>query len=361
MYQTWPQEKTRLFRRRLLRWFAAHRRPLPWRRNPTPYRTWVAEVMLQQTQARAVVPYYRRFMKRFPTVAALAAASIDEVLACWAGLGYYRRAHGLHRAARIIVRDLGGRFPASAEQLRRLPGVGRYISGAVLSIAFGLPEPVVDGNVRRVIGRLLGMREAAHESFYWRQAEAWTPRRRAGEFNQAVMELGALVCTPSRPRCPSCPVADLCAARARGIRMAAPRNAGAARRETVRLVLLRLEYRGRTMLARRRAPDFIPGQWGLPARLLACGEDPGAAARALMREIARAAVPLVRLPDVAHAITRRRITAHVFGGHFRARPPDRDGCRWVRSPELERMLVSSLFRKACRLPAGRRPVTAESS
>ncbi len=349
MYQTWPEEKTRMFRSRILRWFAAHRRPFPWRRKPTPYRTWVAEVMLQQTQARTVVPYYRRFMKRFPTLMALAAASPDEVLALWAGLGYYRRAHGLHSAARAIARDFGGRIPASAEDFRRLPGVGRYICGAVLSIAYGLPEPVVDGNVRRVISRLLCLEEGAPESFYWRQARAWIPQRRPGDFNQAVMELGALVCTPSRPRCARCPVAGLCAARARGMQDVLPRARRPQAQETVHLAVLALECRGCFLLERRRAAGFIPGEWGLPAKTLEPGEDAHQAVRALAREITGRAVVLAPLPAFSHAITRRRIAGIAFRGKLRTWPAIRDGCRWVRRGRLERLLVSSLFRKAYKL------------
>lgn len=361
MYQTWPQEKTRLFARRILRWFAANRRPLPWRLHSTPYRTWVAEVMLQQTRAQAVVPYYQRFMKRFPTVAALAKASPGEVLAHWAGLGYYRRARALHSAARMIVHDFGGRIPESGEELRRLPGVGRYISGAVLSIAFGRPEPVVDGNVRRVVRRLLGLQEAAPESFYWRHAQSWTPGRRAGAFNQAVMELGALVCTPSRPRCPSCPVADLCEARARGIQDALPRRGRPVPQQTLRLAVLALEARGRFLLARRRVFHFIPGEWGLPAKALGHKEDPRGAARALARKVTGRSVPLKALGAFTHAITSRRIRAYAFRGRLPVRPQACDGCRWVRPEEVERLLVSSLFRKACGITAGRRAQAAESS
>lgn len=361
MYQTWPEERNRLFRRRILRWFAANRRAFPWRRNPTPYRTWVAEVMLQQTQARTVVPYYRRFMQRFPTLTALAAAPPDEVLAHWAGLGYYRRAHSLHSAARMMARDFGGRIPASAEQLRRLPGVGRYIAGAVLSIAFGRPEPVVDGNVRRVVRRLLGMQETAPESFYWRQAEAWIPRRRAGDFNQAVMELGAVLCTPAHPRCPICPAADLCAARARGLQDSLRRRGRPVRQPAVRLSVLVLECRRRLLLARHRDLNFIPGEWGLPAKTLGRKEHPRRAARELVRKLTGRSVPLEALGTFTHAITRRRIETYAFGGRFPVRPPTRDGVRWVRPEELERLLVSSLFRKACGIAGGRRTQAAESS
>jgi len=201
IYQIWRREKTRKFQERILSWHRRHGRSLPWRRRPTPYRVWVSEAMLQQTQVQTVLPYYRRFLRRFPGIKALAAASEAEVTALWAGLGYYSRARNLHRAAGKIVAEHRGKFPDSKDSLLELPGVGRYIAGAVLSIVYGKAEPVVDGNVRRVIGRLHGLPDKAPDSFYWRQAAAWIPAGKASDFNQAVMELGALVCTPAKPLC----------------------------------------------------------------------------------------------------------------------------------------------------------------
>ncbi|MDP9349789.1 MAG: A/G-specific adenine glycosylase, partial [Gemmatimonadota bacterium] len=186
----------------LLRWYDAHRRDLPWRAEgpPDPYRVWLSEVMLQQTRVETVKPYFRRWLERFPTLAALAEAPQDEVLKAWEGLGYYSRARNFHRAAREVVERYGGEVPGDAAAFRALPGVGRYTAGAVLSIAFGRPEPVVDGNVRRVFARLLDDPDPA-EGALWALAEALVPGARPGDLNQALMELGATVCVPRNPRC----------------------------------------------------------------------------------------------------------------------------------------------------------------
>jgi A/G-specific adenine glycosylase len=197
----WDWEKTRNFQERLLHWYGRHKRELPWRSNPAPYRVWVSEIMLQQTQAKTVLPYYDRFFKRFPDIQSLARASEQEVLALWAGLGYYGRARNLHRAARQIVDDHGGVFPDKLEEILMLPGIGRYTAGAICSIAFNRPLPIVDGNVRRVIRRLHGIGRRIPESHFWNQASAWVPEGKTSAFNQAVMELGALVCLPHRPLC----------------------------------------------------------------------------------------------------------------------------------------------------------------
>lgn len=253
--------------RALLRWYAARRRDLPWRRTQDPYRVWVSEVMLQQTRAEVVVPYYRRFLRAFPTVDALAAARLEEVLRRWAGLGYYARARNLHRAAREIVRR--GAFPATSRELRELPGVGPYTAAAVASIAFGEDVVAVDGNVARVGLRLLGLRAAARDSRARRAVEAAlravVPRGRAGDFNQALMDLGATVCVPKRPRCEGCPVRSFCRAHQDGtapsIPLANTRTPKPARRFMAALVR---DPRGRVLLVRRPPDGLWGGLWTLP-------------------------------------------------------------------------------------------------
>jgi A/G-specific adenine glycosylase len=219
--EAWVRE----LRRALLAWFAAHQRPTPWRNNPDPYRVWVAEVMLQQTQTATVVPYYERFMARFPTVQALADAPLEEVLRYWEGLGYYARARSLHRAAQQIAQN-GGQLPATADRLRELPGIGAYTAGAIASIAFGQPTPVVDGNVTRVLARLLwlkgDLKAHAAQKRLWQLAQELVDPQQPGAFNQAVMELGSTVCLPKQPRCGACPVSHLCAAYQRGQPTAVP-------------------------------------------------------------------------------------------------------------------------------------------
>ena len=199
------------FREELLAWYDANARELPWRRDRDPYRVWVSEIMLQQTRVAAVIEHYHEFLKSFPSVQKLASARESSVLAAWSGLGYYRRARMLHAAAKIVAREYGGKFPSTAEGWRNLPGIGRYTSAAIASIAFGEPVAVVDGNVERVLQRVSGQRFAGKN--VWVAAEALLDRERPGDFNQAMMELGATVCTPRSPVCLTCPVIDLCATR----------------------------------------------------------------------------------------------------------------------------------------------------
>ena len=185
-----------------------HRRELPWRRDADPYRVWVSEIMLQQTRVAAVMDHYARFLQKFPTVQALAAAREASVLAVWSGLGYYHRARRMHQAAKVIARERNGSFPRTAEEWRELPGIGRYTAAAIASIAFGEAVAVVDGNVERVLDRVFGAVEGREAA--WQRAEALLDRERPGDFNQAMMELGATVCTPRAPQCPMCPLHDWC-------------------------------------------------------------------------------------------------------------------------------------------------------
>lgn len=207
-------QELRALRRALLSWYDENRRDLPWRREPDPYRVWVSEIMLQQTRVAAVLDHYARWMERFPTVFELAKAREQTVLALWSGLGYYHRARRLHQAAKVIVRERGGQLPQTAEGWRELPGIGRYTAAAIASIAFCEPVAVVDGNVQRVLDRLLGRQES--REVHWRRAEALLDLERPGDFNQAMMELGATVCTPRAPQCLVCPLVSWCATRGTG-------------------------------------------------------------------------------------------------------------------------------------------------
>src|SRR5579885_341778 len=213
-------------RRRLLAWFDAARRDLPWRRDRDPYRIWVSEVMLQQTTVAAVVPYFERFLRAFPTLADLAAAEEQDVLRLWEGLGYYRRARDLHRAARVLVAQHEGRIPDDPAVLATLPGLGRYTCNAVLSQAFDRRLPILEANTQRVLSRLFGRtedpRQPAARRWLWQAAEKILPNRDVGTFNQALMELGALVCTPAAPRCTQCPLAARCLARRLGNQSSIP-------------------------------------------------------------------------------------------------------------------------------------------
>jgi A/G-specific adenine glycosylase len=251
----------------LIEWYRHKRRDLPWRRTSDPYRIWVSEIMLQQTRAQAVIPYYERFLERFPTVGALAAAPEDEVLALWSGLGYYSRARNLRRAAQMVV-GAGG-FPRDHDAIRALPGIGDYTAAAVASIAFGLPHAVLDGNVLRVAARMendaADIAAARTRERFREVAQEWLDRRRAGEFNQALMELGATVCLPKNPQCQACPLAAHCRARAAGTAAQLPVKLRKTEPVRIASVLLVVRSRGRILLRRRDASARrMAGFWELP-------------------------------------------------------------------------------------------------
>jgi A/G-specific adenine glycosylase len=254
----------------LLDWHDGHgRKDLPWQREPTPYRVWVSEIMLQQTQVTVVIPYFERFMDRFPTLADLAAAPVDEVLAGWSGLGYYARARNLHRAAALIQERHGGTFPTAIEQVEALPGIGRSTAGAVLSLALGQHHPILDGNVKRVLARCFGVAgwpgQTAVQAQLWRLAEQLTPAERVGAYNQAMMDLGATLCTRTRPACDRCPVAVHCVALSQGRQAELPEPRPAKRlplRET--LMILARDTQGGVLLVRRPPTGIWGGLWSLP-------------------------------------------------------------------------------------------------
>ncbi len=245
------------FRSRLLAWYDASRRELPWRDTRDPYKIWISEIMLQQTRVAAVLEYYRRFLVRFPTVTALAKASEADVLAAWSGLGYYRRARALHKAAKVVASDLGGQLPNTPEGLKVLPGIGRYTAAAVSSIAFGFPASVVDGNVERVLSRLFG-RDLGGSA--WICADVLLDQSRPGDWNQAMMELGATVCLPSDPKCQVCPAKRWCLAPGREVRK---QQSSRKQRELMFGLAQKL---GSVYLVRRsRRESLMPGMWELPS------------------------------------------------------------------------------------------------
>ncbi len=248
-------KKLRMF---LLNWYDQHRRDLPWRRNTDPYRVWVSEIMLQQTRVAAVLDHYARFLQRFPTVQSLAAAREASVLAVWSGLGYYHRARRMHQAAKVIARERRGVFPRSAEEWRTLPGIGRYTAAAIASIAYGEPLAVVDGNVERVLERMFGRNEGREAA--WQKADMLLDRARPGDFNQAMMELGATICTPRAPQCLVCPVNTWC--QSRGAQTVQPQ----APRKRSQLCYALIRKNGAVLLVRRPADvSLMAGMWELPS------------------------------------------------------------------------------------------------
>ncbi len=262
--------------RALLRWYASHRRDFPWRRNPTPYRILISEFMLQQTRAETVVPYFERFMKTFPTVRSLARSPLSRVLQAWAGLGYYARARHLHEAARGICRNYGGRIPSRKEDLQRLPGLGPYAAGAVASIAFGEPQAALDGNVARVTSRLFALNAGppatpGQKKQLERLAESLIPADRASDFNQALMDLGAMVCLPVRPRCSVCPVRRICIGKGKALTV--KKGEKKKPREEKWLIAV-IEREGRYFLFLNEKTGLLSGLWQFPTKMVERRERP---------------------------------------------------------------------------------------
>ena len=325
----------RRLRARLLAWFDEHARDLPWRRDPSPYETLVSEVMLQQTRVETVIPYYERWLARFPDVNALADAPEDDVLRAWEGLGYYSRARNLHGAARAVRERFGGALPSEYHALCELPGVGDYTAGAVASIAFGRVEPAVDGNVKRVLSRLYDL-EAPRPADLRERAAALVDPERPGDFNQALMELGATICTPRSPACPDCPVESLCLARARGtvaLRPAPRKRAAVPSFELFTLVAL--DRRDRVLLRRRPATGLLANLREFPSIDLDPAADPEDQARAFASTLGIDSIEtLDALAPVTHVFSHRIETYHPLRARCSdpadAPPP----CAWVDKKSL---------------------------
>ncbi len=262
---------TSKFQECLLNWFRAHRRKLPWRAKADPYRIFVVEVMLQQTQIKTVIPYYERWMKTFPNVKVLARAPLDRVLKLWEGLGYYSRARNLHKAARIIVKKFGGKIPQKLDELQSLPGIGRYTAGAIASIAHGKQVSLVDGNVLRVLARLFNLKDdiSRPETIkkFYRIADSLVPEKTPGQFNQAMMELGSLICTSEFPDCPNCPVARFCEARQKGDPLKLPVRGGRTQVKKIEMMVGLLSKNGRVLVRRRPEHGIWGGLWELPGTI----------------------------------------------------------------------------------------------
>lgn len=309
---------------RLLRWYDANRRDLPWRRRADdPYAQLLAEFMLQQTQVGTVLDYYERFINRFPTIQALAAAEFDDVLALWSGLGYYRRARNLHAAARKIVERYGGTVPRTVDELMSLPGIGRYTAGAIASIAYDVRAPVLDGNVIRVLMRLLAMRadpkSPGARSRLWRCAESLLPRKRCGDFNQAMMELGATLCSPRAPNCDACPLNRCCRAHLRRLTDHIPPTARRTRVLPARMVVAAVRRSvgrssSREWLFVQRPPSGLwASLWELPSEPVADGESPVAARKRLEAGLPiRCRLGKKPVATVTRQLTHRTITFEVF-------------------------------------------------
>lgn len=334
-----PSPRSAEFVRRLLAWYNIHQRKLPWRRTRDPYRIWISEVMLQQTTVETAIPYYRRWLTRFPNMKALARSSLSQVLKSWQGLGYYQRARNLWAAARLIVRNHRGRFPTTYRDLASLPGVGPSTASAVLSFAYDEALPVVEANVRRVMMRLLrlpGQSSPALDKRLREHLQKIMPRRRAGLFNQALMELGALVCRPASPRCLACPVRAHCLAYGRGEQEIIPRPR---KREALRLTaaVAVIRQNGKVLIQKRPEQGLLAGLWEFPGGKLRPDETPSKALRREIKEELGVVVKNMRfLARVEHVYTKFRVDLNAFLCELAEAPrPDRRR-RWVRTADLRR-------------------------
>ncbi|MBN1247888.1 MAG: A/G-specific adenine glycosylase [Anaerolineae bacterium] len=339
--------------RRLLTWYHRHARNLPWRHDRTPYRVWVSEVMLQQTQVDTVVDYYRRFLERFPTIDALSEASQEDVLKLWEGLGYYSRARSLHRAAQQVARDYDGQLPGDVAALKSLPGIGPYTAGAIASIAFGIPAPAVDGNVRRVMARVLAEPDP-RDSDLEAAVQLWMPEDAPGAFTEALMELGATLCTPRSPQCLLCPWRDLCRACDLGeqesypapkVRKALPHY------DVVAAVTLRQNADGEAeaLVARRLQDAMLGGLWEFPGGKRHEGESlPEALYREMWEEMGITVKIDETLTVVKHAYTHFRITLHAFICRLTDGEPQCFECqdfRWATMADIQTLPMAVTDRK----------------
>lgn len=328
----------------LLAWWDAGHTEMPWRKTRDPYAIWVAEVMLQQTQVTTVIPYYERWMERFPTPRELAAASLEDALKAWEGLGYYSRARHLHAAARTVVKEYGGRLPDTATELQKLKGIGPYTAGAIASIAFGRPEPVLDGNVIRILTRLYDLEDDVSQSAtrkkLWALARELTPQERPGDFNQALMELGQQICLPQAPRCRLCPLHDLCQARANGRQLerpVRPRRPQTPHYQVAAGVIWRED--GRFLIAQRPLDGLLGGLWEFPGGKQEGGETLPQTLRREIEEELGLVIEVGRpFAQVKHAYTHFRITLHAFHALRRQGQPQHIGVAnhaWVTLDDLD--------------------------
>jgi A/G-specific adenine glycosylase len=336
---------------RLLNWYNKYGRTLPWRDHPDPYAVWVSEVMLQQTRVETVIPYFEKWMRLFPTVRALAEADEQDVLNAWEGLGYYSRARNLHKAAKIVAEKFKGKLPRDLDDLRSLPGIGRYTVGAIASMAFGMDEPTLDGNLRRVFARLYDVAEFADspsgEKVLWELAAKNLPKGKAGDYNQALMDLGATICLPKNPRCLLCPLMTICKARENGtqdLRPVLKPKKGTPHYVHAAGVIIR---GGRVLLAKRPSEGLLAGMWEFPN-----GRVDGNPAEALVTALEAAYRLKVQRKEtlgiIDHAYTHFKVTVHAFRCDPVSIPRNKD-IKWVPFAELEDYPMGKVDRQIARL------------
>ena len=345
---------------RLLTWYRQHGRSLPWRGDATPYAVWVSEIMLQQTRVETVIPYFEKWMRLFPTVTDLAKASEQDVLNAWEGLGYYSRARNLHKAAQIVKQQFDGELPRDPNALRKLPGIGRYTAGAIASIAFSLDEPTLDGNLRRVFARLFDLSEpadsSAGEKTLWEFAAEHLPKGQAGDYNQALMDLGATICLPKNPRCLICPLMELCQSRANGTQEQRPvlkpkkeiphyvHAAGVIVRQVADI------HHEEVLLAKRPSKGLLGGMWEFPNGRVE-GEPAEGIESALETGYRLKVQKGEALEVVRHAYTHFRVTVHVYRCELVAMSENKD-LKWVKLKELDEYPMGKVDRQIARMLDG---------
>jgi A/G-specific adenine glycosylase len=351
---TLGMDRSKAITRRVLRWYSHYARSLPWRETSDPYAIWVSEVMLQQTRVDTVIPYYRRFLSRFPTVRDLAAASLQDVLKAWENMGYYGRARNLHRAAGIVAGEMGGTMPRTARELLRLPGIGRYTAAAISSIAFGRRVPALDGNGRRILCRLFRIRTLLSSPKTLKRiqgiAESLVPAKDPGSFNQGVMDIGAALCTPRSPKCGACPLAGLCLSAQQGLQESLPVKPT---RPTLphrdALAALLRDRQGRILIVQRPPRGLLGGLWKLPGGYRGPGETLEEALKRTVREELGIRINAgEELATLNHTFTHFRMTLHAFSCRRLRGIPLALGCeglRWATPGVLERLPFSRVYRK----------------
>jgi A/G-specific adenine glycosylase len=350
------RQRRAALRRALLAWYRRTARDLPWRKTRDPYRIWLSEILLQQTRVQTVVPYYERFLAAFPTVRALAAVALDRVLKLWEGLGYYTRARNLHRAAQTIA-SVGGRFPRTAAEWQCLPGIGPYTAGAIASMAAGEAVAAVDGNVQRVLARIFGIRAcvdtSATQAELWRLAEKLLPRKSPGDFNQALMELGARVCRPRGPLCGECPIRARCAAYAGGMQAELPVRRPKRPVPRVEAVAALVQRRGRYLIIQRPPTGLLAGLYTLPGCELAAGASHAGALRIHVRAALGIDIGLgPPLGSIRHEFSHRRLHIHVYAARLLPGPQRLRAtgkARWVTPAQLAALPMAAVDRNLLRL------------
>ncbi|MEN8190895.1 MAG: A/G-specific adenine glycosylase [Thermodesulfobacteriota bacterium] len=349
------QKQRRQLQTLILSWFETNKRDLPWRQNYSPYEVWISEIMGQQTQMERVVDFFERWMRAFPDLEALGRAPEQKVLKCWEGLGYYSRARNIRKCAEIIVKDHHGQLPADRDTLIRLPGIGPYTAAAISSIAFERDEPLVDGNIARLFTRYFNidswLREPATVKLLWKKAAQLLPKGRARDFNQALMELGALICTPKKPLCPDCPWSSTCKALAHGLVSKRPATRPGQKIITIEMATGILQHRNRFFIQQRLADDVWGSLWEFPGGRLKKDESP---ADGVVREFSEETGFLIRVDNkittTTHHYTRYKVILHCYSCRFSESPSSplltaAQDFRWVSCRELDNYAFPAGHRK----------------